>query len=229
MPASVGSRLEVFGYEIVSDVLSHIEIEELISALGQANGPGRRGVLSLPTVAKLATSARLLEAIRGSLRAEPRPVRAIYFDKTPETNWAVGWHQDLTIAVSDRADVADFGPWSVKDGVPHVQPPAELLEQMLTIRLHLDDCNADNGALWVLPGSHTLGRLSAEQIQEMTQRQQAVVCTVNAGGALFMKPLLLHSSKRSAQGVHRRVLHLEYAGFDLPKPLEWKQPRRPGS
>ena len=59
--------------------------------------------------------------------------------------------------------MAEFGPWSVKDGVPHVQAPAEYLEQMLAVRLHLDDADEENGALRVLVGSHRLGRLSAER------------------------------------------------------------------
>jgi hypothetical protein len=68
------------------------------------------------------------------------PVRAIYFDKTPDSNWNVAWHQNLTIAVRERRDAAGFGPWSVKAGVPHVQPPVELLEHLVAVRLHLDPC-----------------------------------------------------------------------------------------
>jgi ectoine hydroxylase-related dioxygenase (phytanoyl-CoA dioxygenase family) len=125
--------------------------------------------------------------------------------------------------IYDDLDVLDQSePWSVKEGVPHVQPPVELLEQMLTVRLHLDDCDETNGALRVLPGSHRLGRLSADAIKSLRE-ETAVACSVAAGGALVMRPLLLHSSERSHRESHRRVIHLEYAGFDLPDGLEWHE------
>lgn len=155
-------------------------------------------------------------------------MRAIYFDKTPSTNWAVSWHQDLLLAVRARADVPGFGPWSVKEGIVHVQPPIRLLEQMLTLRLHLDDANASNGPLRVLPGSHSSGLLSSEQIDAQS-RNEGVLCEVRAGGALLMRPLLLHSSSRCTTDAHRRVIHIEYAGFELPAALEWSDEAGYGS
>lgn len=121
-------------------------------------------MLSVPAVSRLANSERMLGLARLHLCGEPRPVRVSYFDKSPEANWLVAWHQDLTIAVRKRMEVPGFGPWSVKDGVPHVQALVELLEQMITIRLHLDYCDESNGALRVLSGTHRFGRLAAEQI-----------------------------------------------------------------
>jgi ectoine hydroxylase-related dioxygenase (phytanoyl-CoA dioxygenase family) len=105
--------------------------------------------------------------------------------------------------------------------VPHVQPPVEILERMITIRLHLDDCNEDNGALRVLPGTHCLGRLTSEQIGQLRRDSREVLCRASAGDALLMRPLLLHASSRSRTGPHRRVLHIDYAGVALPEPLEW--------
>jgi ectoine hydroxylase-related dioxygenase (phytanoyl-CoA dioxygenase family) len=111
-----------------------------------------------------------------------RPVRSILFDKTPDQNWAVSWHQDLTIALERRVDVPGYGPWSVKDGVVHAQGPVELLEKMVTVRIHLDDTPAENGALRVIPGSHRHGRLSDEAAEELA-RQPEAICTANAGDA----------------------------------------------
>ena len=139
-------------------------------------------------------------------------VRAIYFDKSADANWLVPWHQDLTLALRERADVEGFGPWSVKEGVPHVQPPVDYLRRMLTVRLHLDDADESNGALRVLPGSHADGRLGAGRIQEIRARQNEVLCAVRAGGA-----------GRSTSDRHRRVLHLEYAAFRLPPELHWHE------
>jgi hypothetical protein len=116
---------------------------------------------------------RIAAARQGSAA---RPVRAILFDKSPHTNWGLGWHQDRTIAVRARREVPGFGPWTVKRGMPHVAPPIELLERMLTIRVHLDDVPVDNAPLLVAPGSHRLGRIAEDQIA-------AVVRDVESGNA----------------------------------------------
>jgi len=125
-------EIEPHGFSIVSRVIGVAEQQELIITLGPISGAGRRGLLALPAVAALARSARLLDIIRPHLPSEPFPVRAICFDKSPEANWLFLWHQDLTLALSARAEVPGFGPWSTKDGIPHVQPPVEFLQQMLT-------------------------------------------------------------------------------------------------
>lgn len=216
-------ELHTLGFAIVPRVVHPYEQADLIAALGPVAGAGRRGLLAIPEVAGWACAESVLALIRPHLPAEPRPVRAIYFDKSAEANWLVPWHQDLTIAVRERVEAPGFGPWSSKDGIPHVQPPAELLEQMITVRLHLDHADETNGALRVLPGSHRLGRLSAERIQELRNQQTEHLCTVRAGDALLMRPLLLHASSRSTSPKHRRVLHLEYAAFDLPAGLAWHE------
>ena len=215
--------IERDGFAIIRAVLLPEELAELISTLGPVNSAGRRGLLAEPAVRRLADSERLLSIVRPHVPEQPRPVRAIYFDKTPDANWHVSWHQDLTVTVRARADVSGFGPWSVKEGVPHVQPPIELMEQMLTVRLHLDHADAASGTLRVLPGSHRCGRLSLERIRELRKQGGEVICTAVSGDALLMRPLLLHGSALSKKQSHRRVLHIEYAGFQLPSPLEWHE------
>jgi hypothetical protein len=215
--------VEQQGFAIVPRVLDTTEQRELAAMLGPVSGAGRRGLLGLPPVSALARSSQLLDIVRPHLASEPVPVRAIYFDKCAEANWLVSWHQDLTLALRARSEHPGFGPWSTKDGIPHVQPPVELLQQMLTVRLHLDDASETNGALRVLPGSHRRGRLSAEQIQALRSEHSDFLCAVSAGDALVMRPLLLHASSRSTSGGHRRVLHIEYAAFALPSGLHWHE------
>lgn len=215
--------VEPDGFSVIPQVLGTAEQHDLLDTLGSVSGAGRRGLLASSAVAALARSKRLLDLVRLHLAHEHFPVRAIYFDKSPEANWLVPWHQDLTLALCTRTETPGFGPWSVKDGIPHVQPPVELLEQMLTVRLHLDDADETNGALRVLPGSHRLGRLSSGQVQEQRARQSDVLCAVVAGDALLMRPLLLHASGRSTSQRHRRVLHIEYAAFALPNGLHWHE------
>lgn len=219
---NIVSNLDAHGFAIVPNVLDASACHALAGVLGDANGAGSRGMLRIQEVAALAQS--LLEGlVRPHLPLSPVPVRGIYFDKRPETNWLVAWHQDLTLVLKERVEVPGFGPWSVKEGVPHVQPPVMLLERMLAVRLHLDDADAGNGALRVLPGTHRLGRLSAEAIQECRETREEVLCEAKAGDVLLMRPLLLHASSRSSSPRRRRVLHIEYAGFQLPTPLEWHE------
>jgi Phytanoyl-CoA dioxygenase (PhyH) len=211
------------GFATVSGVLDAIEQRELVTILGPVSGAGRRGLLAVPAVSALARSSRLLDIVHPHLASEPIPVRAIYFDKSCEANWLVSWHQDLTLALRSRAEHRGFGPWSIKNGIPHAQAPVELLQRMLSVRLHLDDANETNGALRVLPGSHRLGRLSAGQIQAVRSEQPEFVCAASAGDALLMRPLLLHASGRSTSSRHRRILHIEYAAFTLPSELQWHE------
>ena len=214
------------GFGRIPGVLPVSVRDRFLELLGDVNGAGRRGLLEDSQVWDLACSPALTDLVQPHLPQRARPVRAIYFDKSPDANWLVPWHQDLTLAVRQRKDVPGFGPWSVKEGVVHVQPPIPLLEEMLTIRLHFDDCDETNGALKVLPGTHLLGRLTPSDIQDQRAATAEVVCVMAAGDALLMRPLLLHASGRSASDRHRRVLHIEYAGFDLPAGLEWHEGAR---
>jgi ectoine hydroxylase-related dioxygenase (phytanoyl-CoA dioxygenase family) len=213
------------GFEIVTSVLSRAEVDELRAALSALDiAPGHRNLMRrVPEVRALALSEKIAGLLDERLAARAVPVRSIFFDKTPEANWLVPWHQDLTIAVQERRDVPSYGPWSVKDGVPHVQPPASFLESMLTIRLHLDDCDETNGALRVIPGSHRRGRLTSAEITEARAQQSEVLCSMRAGDALLMRPLLLHASSEARAATHRRVVHLEYAMAPLPEGLTWAE------
>lgn len=226
------------GFEIVPHVLGEGDVRSLITSLEkplvdeQADAvrahAGRQYALRdlfnlVPAVRELAASAAVLKLIEPVLGASARPVRGILFDKTPGANWKVAWHQDLSIAVREQRDAAGYGPWSVKAGVPHVQPPVGVLDSMLTVRLHLDECTADNGPLQVLPGSHAKGVLSPDAVRAWRKRVPPEVCLVPAGGALLMRPLILHASSASVRPAHRRVVHIEYASATLADGLEWHE------
>jgi ectoine hydroxylase-related dioxygenase (phytanoyl-CoA dioxygenase family) len=160
-------------------------------------------------------------AIVGLLSPGLSPVRTILFDKTPEENWPVSWHQDLSVAVVERVPVEGYSAWTVKNGVPHVQPPLPVMEGMVTVRLHLDDTPAENGALRVVPRSHLRGRIPSDEIMTAVGAGQ-VTCECQAGDVLLMKPLLLHASSRSREAGHRRVIHIEYARRQLlSSSLRW--------
>lgn len=182
---------------------------------------GVRNLLGLPSVSQVANSLSIRSLVEPVLGESAFPVRATLFDKTPGANWKVPWHQDLSIAVQARIDVDGFGPWSIKAGVVHVQPPASVLETMLAVRIHLEDCGEENGPLRVIPGSHQQGRLSAEQVQTIVGMATSVNCPVRCGGALLLRPLLLHASSASTSPMHRRVIHVDFASTELPAGLKW--------
>jgi ectoine hydroxylase-related dioxygenase (phytanoyl-CoA dioxygenase family) len=220
------------GYEVLANVVPENKCDALaieLSVLYQRQKEkaknklgGLRNLLRMvPCVDELANSRKFKDILKMRLNRTFFPVRAIFFDKTADANWRVAWHQDLTIAVAEKIETPEFEAWSIKEDIVHVQPPRRILDGMATIRLHLDDCNADNGALKVIAGSHSEGRLNADQIRECTHEEKISVCEVPRGGALLMRPLLLHSSPPSRNPSHRRVLHIEYASDELPNGLKW--------
>ena len=213
--------VEQDGFAIARGVVAESQRLVLLSALGDPDGAGSRGLLAVPDVSAFARSETMMSLVAAHLGPDSQPVRAIFFDKTPTSNWLVPWHQDLTIAVASKVEAPGFGPWSVKNGIPHVQPPAALLAQMIAVRLHLDDCDASNGALRVIPGSHRVGRLEPDQISAARAASEEVVCEAAAGDALLMRPLLLHASSKSVTDRRRRILHIEYCSGRLPKGLAW--------
>ena len=179
----------------------------------------------VPEVRSLARSPRVKDIIAAVPGPGAFAVRGLYFDKTEEANWNLPWHQDMTVAMKERREVAGFGPWTLKAGIPHAHAPAELLSRMVTIRIHLDACGPSNGPMRVLPGSHQHGRLSPAEVNAWVARSPEIAldCLVPAGGAVLMSPLILHSSAAATAAGHRRVIHLEYAAEDLPGGLDWHQ------
>ncbi|WP_443477947.1 phytanoyl-CoA dioxygenase family protein [Novosphingobium aerophilum] len=172
--------------------------------------------------------ARLLgpEAPVGARLAElaglpVRPVRAVLFDKNDRADWSLGWHQDRTIAVRAEADLPGFGPWTVKQGICHVEPPFALSEGMLTVRIHLDPVDAGNAPLLIVPGSHRLGRIAVADVDAIVARAPVFSCLADTGDVWIYRTPILHASHAARPGRRRRVLQVDYAAGDLPAPLEW--------
>lgn len=214
------------GVAIAPQIFSSTEIQTLINVtetLVNSNSPyGIRNILDKsPIIKKLVSSDTLLNLVKPVLGNKIQIVRAIYFDKVPKANWYVTWHQDVTIAVLEKYEVSGYSAWSYKENIWHVQPPVNILENMLTLRIHLDKANEDNGVLEVIYGSHKMGRLDQTQEEKILKENDPSLCICEAGDILLMHPLILHASKKSKNPLHRRVIHIEYAGIELDKPLQW--------
>ena len=203
------------GFAIIPELLAQKEVDPLLQPLSRADLPrsraGVRHTMKLPAVFEIASSSQLLEIAREILGGNVIPFRATLFDKSPKANWLVVWHQDTALPLRERRETPGWGPWSVKEGVNYAHAPASALEQVVALRLHLNDSTSENGPLRVLPRTHTLGVLTDDQIRNLAGRVEQVECLVPRGGVLAMRPLIVHASSKSATEAPRRVLHLEYA------------------
>lgn len=186
-----------------------------------SSAAGRPGVRLKPSPG-LAALVQPATFIAGSiLGPQARPVRAVLFDKSPARNWALGWHQDRTIALRARLDTPGFTDWTVKDGIVHVVPPFPVLDRMLTARIHFDPVGPDNAPLLIVPGSHRLGRAAEPDIAATVARLGETACLAERGDLWLYAMPILHASARAAVPVRRRVLQLLYSAEELPGGLEW--------
>ncbi|NVO31140.1 phytanoyl-CoA dioxygenase family protein [Hymenobacter lapidiphilus] len=231
---AAATQLRTDGYATLPDIFSPAEIAALLRTIQSADAaaPNFRRSQDVFAIRNLLGELPQLwpQLLTPRLRAvltdlfpgqEPHLVKAIYFDKPAGSNWLVAWHQDVMVAVNQRQDLPGYGPWSRKNDETTVLPPAEILTSIVTLRLHLDDCDATNGALRVVPGSHRHGVIPNDQHPEFTGR--AITCAVSAGGLQLMKPLTLHASQRSTSTRPRRVVHLEFSAAELPTGLQWRE------
>jgi ectoine hydroxylase-related dioxygenase (phytanoyl-CoA dioxygenase family) len=203
------------GFALVPQVFPSEQLMVLESVLSdpmlRRSRAGLRHAMKINAIAAFAEKELLLTLVRSILGEDAFPFRATMFQKSPEANWLVVWHQDTALPLRRRCDTPEWGPWSVKDGVNYAHAPANVLERMLALRVHLDESSQDNGPLRVLPGTHTRGVLTDDAVHELAQQVPPVDCNVDKGGIVAMRPLLIHSSSKVRSTRQRRVLHLEYA------------------
>lgn len=220
-PESLRYRVKEVGVCRVNGILEDSKITELANAFPE-NVHGVRNLLDRRAIRDLACSEPVRKLASTILGDHCFAVRGTFFDKAPQANWS-SFHQDLTIEVKTRKDAPGFVGWTKECGIHQVEPPPDILERMVSIRLYLDQSTKNNGPLKVFLGSHRYRRLSAEQIEQITRRELSVECLVPAGAALIMHPLTLRGSSISLIPSRRRVIRLDYAAEDLPYGLDWYQ------
>ncbi|MEO1161996.1 MAG: phytanoyl-CoA dioxygenase family protein [Pseudomonadota bacterium] len=209
---------ELFVSVVGADVLALLRDE--FSSLNLKAG-GRSFDLSPIVLALLSPSGGIGRVAAGLSGGKGRPVRVLAFDKTPQNNWHLGWHQDRVIAVKERKHTSWDGTWTSKAGIPHVEAPVDVLRALFSLRLHLDDCPAENGALKVVPGSWSAGRLTDAEVRDIAGNRPFATCDADAGDLLAMKALTVHGSDAATEPTHRRVLHVDYCSCSLPDGLDW--------
>ncbi len=220
------------------DVLAVEQLRTVLASLFEDTSPkvrarssrghvyaARNLIDSIPVVKTIWQTDDMLAFLRIHLGDDFGLVRALFFDKPPERTWNLPWHKDTSIAVKDNSSSSlSFSRPTVKAGVPHVIACDDVLRQMLTLRIHLDEVTDENGPLRVIPGSHVGSDSSGVGVDH------AVTIYAQAGDVLAMRPLISHASGASVEGTHRhrRILHLEFAAADaLTDGYEWHDFVRP--
>jgi ectoine hydroxylase-related dioxygenase (phytanoyl-CoA dioxygenase family) len=221
------------GFTVIEDIYTGAEVNAIINAIESADKTGplfrqtddvfaiRQFLRSVPDVFPLLFNNKLNRVIANVFGDDYFVVKSIYFDKPGSSNWFVAWHQDLTISVDNKIDIAGYGPWTVKHNQFGVQPPINILQDNFTIRIHLDDTDEGNGALKVLPGSHLKEIYRPENIDWLQETE--VSCNVQAGGVMIMRPLLMHASNRTTNNRKRRVVHIEFSRVELAEGIDWAE------
>lgn len=220
-------KLEHSGSSVMNYVYTKREVDKLKKTLDQKLSQSRstfsqrRLLQTIPELADLLVNKNLKRIVR-AMDEKAFLMKAIFFNKPPDANWYVTWHQDRAINVSEKKETDGFTGWTQKEEVISVLPPVEINHNCFSIRIHLDDTDEQNGALKVLHGSHK-ERLSDAQIQLISANSVAYTIEMMAGGIHLMKPLMLHASAKSKSQKQRRVIHLEFSSLELPNGLQWAE------
>jgi hypothetical protein len=215
--------LDDAGFALLPSLIRPAECEQLLQHLSKAglDSAGTRNLLQSPWCASLARTLKNHPALCTLMPARPVAVQCTYFEKSSNRNWLVPFHQDLSIPVDRRITDPCYSGWAEKEGVMYTQPPVSVLEHVVAVRVHLDDCGPDNGPLRVLASTHKLGLIPEGDIATHRHRHAETLCVLTRGDALAMRPLLLHASSKARIPSFRRVLHFLFAPPDLPGGLRW--------
>lgn len=221
------------GYAIINDIYTDEEINSILKIIENSESTNdafrktqdvfaiRKVVNEIPGIKPYIFNDNLKEIIKSIGDENFFVVKSIYFDKPETSNWFVAYHQDLTISVNNKQEINGYSNWTKKQNQFAVQPPLDILENIFTIRIHLDDTTNENGAVKVIEKSHLQGISRPELID--WNKEKETICEVHKGGIMLMKPLTLHSSTRTTNGKRRRVLHIEFSNLHLDKNLEWSE------
>ncbi|AZB10337.1 phytanoyl-CoA dioxygenase [Chryseobacterium sp. G0162] len=227
------SHIEKYGFSVINEVFAEAEVAQIINILDNIDTSKenfrksedlfaiRQFLKEVPEIKNLIFNDNIKNLIKEIFGDRYFVVKSIYFDKPETSNWYVAYHQDLTISVDKKLELPNFGPWTTKQNQFAVQPPLNILENIYTIRIHLDDTDEHNGALKVVPHSHAKGIYRPETIDWNVETEE--ICKVERGGVMLMKPLTLHGSNRTTNGKKRRVIHIEFSDMELPEVLQWAE------
>lgn len=227
------NQISEFGFTVIEGIYSDKEVEEILEIINEVDTSKetfrksndlfaiRQFLKEIPQAEKLIFNNKLKKTIKEVFGDNYFVVKSIYFDKPEASNWYVSYHQDLTISVNKKSDLENFEFWTKKQNQFAVQPPIEILENIFTIRIHLDNTDENNGALKVVDKSHLKKIYRPDTIDWKNESES--ICKCGKGGIMIMKPLVLHSSSRTTNNQKRRVIHIEFSNMELPNEIKWAE------
>lgn len=220
MTRSLANEFEGNGRVWLRNAVSEEDLTHFDSAISASAKAGQRLNVSKTLKAVLSEESSVLRAVR-RLAPEAVPVRIVAFNKSESANWGVPWHQDRVIAVTEKAEIAGYNNWTNKSGTWHCEPPQSILDEMLFVRVHLDDNDQSNGAMEIAVGSHSIGLVPSARAEDVANTFPIEECLAKRGDVLILKMLTLHSSKPAQVQSGRRVLRIDFSSSQLPQPLSW--------
>ncbi|XVJ70201.1 MAG: phytanoyl-CoA dioxygenase family protein [Rhizobacter sp.] len=212
---------------MLRQVLTTADVARLLASLPETASlsGGARCLLDESWCAALAEELRSHPLLQDLLGPQSVAVQCTYFEKSSNRNWLVPMHQDRSVPVANKVIGAGLTGWSEKEGQLFVHGPLDLLKQLVAVRVHLDDCRAQDGPLRVVPGSHQHGLLLDSDIAPWRQTRGEVICEAVAGDVLVLSPLLLHASSKASGTGRRRLLHFVFGPCWPGHGLAWRLPR----
>lgn len=207
------------GFAIVEDIFSEEEITKMIQILAvkEKEYAIRQLITQKPELLDvLFSNSKFKELYNSVCTKDYFLTKAIYFNKIAAANWFVAYHQDISISAKQKSETEGYRDWTFKKQQYGVIPPKEILESTVTIRIHLDDTDKNNGALRVLAKSHKKGFIRIDETFNHKDYGKEVICNIKKGGLMLMSPLLLHASDKSVRNANRRVIHLEFCNKEIP-------------
>jgi len=226
-------EIEESGYSLINSIYSDSEVSHIIKLIENVNTEKdtfrkssdlfaiRQFHKEVPEVLPLILNDNFKSLVKAVMKSNCFITKSIYFDKPETSNWFVPYHQDLTISVDKKIELKGYKHWIAKQDQYSVQPPVNILENITTFRIHLDDTTSENGALKVIEKSHLKEIFRPENINFQEEKEKS--CNVEKGGIMLMKPLTLHASNRTINNKKRRVIHIEISNQELPQGISWNE------
>lgn len=221
------------GFSVIDSIYSEKEIAAIVGVIDSLDTSNptfrktddlfaiRQFIKEVPEIKNLLFNSKLSDIINSIGGNDYFIVKSIYFDKPEKSNWFVSYHQDLTISVNEKKEIENFTNWTKKHNQFAVQPTTGILENIFTVRIHLDNTNSENGALKILNKSHQKSVFRLDNIDFCNEEE--LICDVKSGGIMIMKPLLFHGSNKTTNDKNRRVIHIEFSNKILPENLQWSE------
>lgn len=207
------------GFSITNTIFSDGEIENLKKLIGSSKDTYaiRQLFVKNPEIMEIVLSNDKFKRLISEVCEDDYFItKAIYFNKPAKSNWFVSYHQDISISVENKIEAESYTNWTNKNGQLGVIPPLEILENTVTFRIHLDDTDETNGALKVIPNSHSKGFIRVDENFKISEHGEEKLCKVRKGEVMLMKPLLLHASQKSISSTDRSVIHVELCNKNIP-------------